>query len=299
MKSLMFITIVLSAFGLHASFEKDREQILGMAGCYSVRFQFAETFPRQAGYKIQAPHFSGGLEWVEVDVDQPGKIELQHLLIVAPKVVIKHWRQEWSYEDSERFAFKGDKRWVKESYSDKQISGAWEQNVLQVDDSPRYECQNQWSHTNTQSLWECTSWNPLPRREFSKRDDYNVLNRRNRHQLTSYGWVHEQDNEKVVAKEGVLQKVLTDEKGKNTYTKVDDNKCLDAQNWWKSRRDIWATVRQAWDQIHSEKDVMAFKKMDEPLWSELNTLSETALSTSSSSAVVKAQALEIIRKHLK
>ena len=39
---------------------------------------------------------------------------------------------------------------------------------------------------------------PLPRRESSVRDDYDVLIGHNRHTIVPSGWVHEEENYKVV-----------------------------------------------------------------------------------------------------
>lgn len=46
--------------------------------------------------------------------------------------------------------------------------------------------------------WENKTSSPLPRREYTKRDDYNVMLRGNRHEITDYGWMHEQDNDKMI-----------------------------------------------------------------------------------------------------
>lgn len=298
-KLLIILSVLISFEMTWASIDKDREQILGMAGCYEVRFQFTETFSRKPGYQLQSPYSSGALEWITVDVDKKDRVELQHLLVVGPGAVIKHWRQEWIYEDVNRKAFKGDMTWVSEDYSAKRIQGQWEQNVTQVDDSPRYECQAQWIHSGNNSFWECTSWNPLPRREFSTRNDYNVLNRRNRHQQTSYGWVHEQDNEKLVVKNNSILEILTEEKGKNSYTRVDDKKCSLAKVWWEERKKTWETIREAWDKIHSEYGTLTFRKLSSPLWKELGQLSEKANSEGWPASQLKDKAYFLIKTNLK
>lgn len=281
-----------------ASLEKDRNNILGMAGCYEVRFQFAETFPVEKGYTIKAPYFAGGLEYVDIDVDTQDRIELQHILIVGPNDVIKHWRQEWIYENPERFLYKGDAVWEKASYPSEEVANSWEQNVLQVDDSPRYECSAQWVYEAKSSYWECTSWNPLPRREFTKRKDYNVLKRRNRHELTSEGWVHEQDNEKIVAAKGQLVKILTEEKGKNIYKKVDDSRCSIAKTWWQERRSIWEAVRSAWDDVYAVNSVLKFKEAESPLWEELEKITEQAYKEKWAADRIKSTAKAKMNAHL-
>ncbi len=292
------LSVLTFNFNVHGSFDKQREQILNMAGCYEVQFQFAETFPRTSGYETKKPYFSGALEWVEVDVDKTDKIELQHLLLIGPGQVLKHWRQEWSFEDTERYRFLGDRKWVKESYNNQSYLNQWEQNVMQVDDSPRYECSAPFHYGPEGMFWECTSWNPLPRREFSTRSDYNVLNRRNRHQITRNGWVHEQDNEKIIAKDAQILKILAEEKGKNIYKKVNDSKCVVAKTWWQSRREIWSAVRLAWDAVRAQNTVLEFKKSKTPLWQELFALVEKASIESWSPEKVQSESLTQINSHL-
>jgi len=49
----------------------------------------------------------------------------------------------------------------------------------------------------------------LPRREYSKRSDYNVMMRGNHVEITDEGWLHEQDNEKVIRdKDLALEKAV-------------------------------------------------------------------------------------------
>ena len=49
-----------------------------------------------------------------------------------------------------------------------------------------------------EKLLESEADAPLPRREYTKRNDYNVLKRINRHEIKDFGWVHEQDNLKIL-----------------------------------------------------------------------------------------------------
>src|SRR3546814_18522530 len=63
---------------------------------------------------------------------------------------------------------------------------------------------------------------PLPLREYTSRDDYNVLIGINRHTITPNGWTHEQFNTKVLRKPDGSQVELAREFGLNDYQKVDD-----------------------------------------------------------------------------
>jgi hypothetical protein len=135
--------------------------------------------------------------------------------------------------------------------------------VYQVDDSPRYEGSSTWVHVDGKSYWENTANAPLPRREYTTRSDYNVTVRGNRHEVTNYGWLHDQDNTKVIREAGKDDVILAQEKGYNTYVKVDDSKCAAAAAWWKSNADKWALVRTKWDDVYGRnQDLTLEEKVD-------------------------------------
>src|SRR5690606_13219502 len=94
---------------------------------------------------------------------------------------------------------------------------------------------------------------PLPRREYTTRNDYNVTVRTNRHEIIEQGWIHDQDNDKVIRKSGEADVLLAQEKGLNIYTKVADSKCKAAQDWWEQNQSNWAKVRAKWDKVFSRK----------------------------------------------
>ena len=108
------------------------------------------------------------------------------------------------------------------AYQKKSRKGKWIQKVYQVDDSPRYEGIGTWIKADGKTYWESTTDAPLPEGSIAKRSDYNVLQRTNRHEIKDYGWVHEQDNKNF--KENV-DTIIAEEKGWNTYKRVDDKKC--------------------------------------------------------------------------
>ena len=279
--------------------ENDVENIRNMTGCYEVSFEFAETFPRTKGYVLQKPYSSKGLEWiVEIESPNTNEIRLQHILIVGPERALKHWRQSWTYEPRQIWHFLGDRKWTKDILSLEEVKNQWSQTVTQVDDSPRYSCLNSWSHSNKPSFWECQSWNPLPRREFSKRSDYNVLVRRNRHEITPYGWIHEQDNEKAIVSNETINSILVEEKGKNIYQKVDSVKCQVASRWWNKNKDAWSTINDVWDEISTTEHILHFKKKETPLWDDLFTLAQKAQLGQWTTKVIKQKAKGLIESHL-
>ncbi|WP_420320305.1 DUF6607 family protein [Flagellimonas sp.] len=238
--------------------KQDQTAIKSMCGCYEVGFNFAETFEysEDENYVPSKVKHDKALEWVQLVEDEPNKIVMQHLLIVgkpdSPRV-IKHWRQDWLFENTDLYTYNANNSWNYVSLSKEEVKGQWTQKVYQVDDSPRYEGSATWIHENDKSYWENAADAPLPRREYTKRDDYNVTLRNNRHVVTEEGWVHDQDNKKIIRKEGASDVVLAEEKGFNTYKKIDDSRCLVAQNWWNEYGEDWAMVRNKWDKVFAEK----------------------------------------------
>ncbi|MEM6317838.1 MAG: DUF6607 family protein [Bacteroidota bacterium] len=247
---------------------QDRKAILGMCGCYEVDFNFAETFnySKDENYKPSEVKHSGGLEWAQLVEDEDNKIVIQHILVAgSPEepYIIKHWRQDWVYENTDFYMFNHDRKWTFERKPKAEVVGQWTQKVFQVDDSPRYEGTGSWVHVDGKSYWESTTDAPLPRREYTKRADYNVTIRRNRQEITDKGWIHDQDNDKVVRKDGEEDFVLAQEKGMNYYNKVDDSKCKAAADWWQQHHGKWATVRQNWDAVFAKnQDLELAKKVE-------------------------------------
>ena len=244
--------------------EQDRASIKSMCGCYEVTFNFDETFEyvEDSTYVPSKTKIAQGLEWAQLVTDESKEISIQHLLIVGPPdqpYIVKHWRQDWQYENQDFYMFDHDNKWTYVQKPKAEVKGQWTQKVYQVDDSPRYQGAATWVHVDGKDYWENTTSAPLPRREYTQRSDYNVTVRNNRHEITDFGWVHDQDNEKVVRKEGEEDVVIAKEKGYNVYKKVDDSKCKAAQDWWKEHQDKWATVRSKWDNVFAKKENIALK----------------------------------------
>jgi hypothetical protein len=234
--------------------ERDRAAILAMHGEYIVDFAFDETVLLQAGYERAPAMRSGGDETVIVVEDasvdgRPAKIVLQHILVDAKsKHVTKHWRQDWTYEAATRFEFSDDQTWTVHAIQEALAEGTWTQCVYEVSDAPRYCGSGRWEHRNGISTWTSDlSWRPLPRREYTKRDDYNALSVVNRHTVTPNGWTHEQFNTKVLRKADGSQVEIAREFGFNDYQKSGDIDFEPAYAYWKATQDFWARVRTRWD----------------------------------------------------
>lgn len=274
---------IISANAQENKKQQDAKAIKSMCGCYEVKFNFAETFayPKDsASYKPSKVKHDRGLEWVELVEDKDNKIVMQHLLIVGKGEddIVKHWRQDWIYENTELYSFFKDRTWKYQKLSPKQVKGQWTQKVYQVDDSPRYEGSASWVYADGKTYWNNTTDAPLPRREHTIRDDYNVLKRRNIHEITSYGWLHEQDNDKLVRDDNGKDYLLAQEKGLDLYTKVDDSKCKQAQDWWKKNKLVWEKVRAKWDAVFAKDKDLSLQKAvnNKPLYSHLFDLKPTA-----------------------
>lgn len=232
--------------GGEPTFDLDRQAILGMLGEYQVGFHFQETVALAPGYAIKPAKDSGGFEVVILVEDSGRKIVLQHLLVSEGGHVTKHWRQDWTFEATERFEFSADQTWTHVPLAPEVTRGAWTQCVFEVSDAPRYCGTGTWNHRDGNPTWTSDrTWRPLPRREYTTRSDYNAINAENRHTLTPTGWTHEQDNSKVVRSAGE-SRVLTREFGFNDYQRITGHDFAPAYAYWKKTQAYWTRVRAAW-----------------------------------------------------
>ena len=270
---ILFLIIPLS-LSANKKKKKDIEAIKGMCGCMDIKFEFAETVSPDKEYNFYKNYLSGGRELAFVIEETSNKLVIQHLLVVLDTMIIKHWRQDWIYEGDEMYLYDKDQKWIKKKLSKEERKGKWIQKVYQVDDSPRYEGIGTWVMVDGKTYWESTTDAPLPRREYSKRSDYNVLQRGNRHEIKDFGWIHEQDNVKILRdKEDII---IAQEKGWNTYRKTDDIKCQAAFDWWRENKNYWKHVRASWDQHFNKKNSISLRKQvnNRPMFSEFFELGD-------------------------
>ena len=271
--NFIIILMLVLPIILNAQKKQDIEAIKEMCGCFEIDFKFSETFQysNDSNYSKSKNYNAKALEYAKLIKDEKGHISIQHLLVMGD-YVIKHWRQDWIYQNKDLLKYNGNNNWKYISKNKKDVKGQWTQKVFQVDDSPRYEGSATWVHVDGKSYWENSSYAPLPRREYTKRDDYNVMIRGNRHEITKYGWVHDQDNFKVVKdSESNSEVIIASEKGLNTYTRVDESKCKEAINWWDENNEKWSLVLEKWNSIYSKKDDISLRRSVEnkPLFSFL------------------------------
>ncbi|MFZ5635322.1 MAG: DUF6607 family protein [Pseudomonadota bacterium] len=244
---------------------EDRTAILAMQGEYQVDFDFSETVVLKAGYERKPAKHSGANEVVIVVEDSPQRIVLQHILVSDDgKHVTKHWRQDWRFEAPSRFEFSVDQTWTVRTLPPSQTQGAWTQCVYEVSDAPRYCGTGRWNHRYGVSTWTSDrTWRPLPRREYTTRSDYNVVDAINRHVITPEGWAHEQDNTKTVRDaSGQPTGVIVREVGFNDYRKTTAFDFGPAYRYWERTSVFWAKVRARWDDALARGGLRLNTKVD-------------------------------------
>lgn len=227
-------------------YDCDRRAILAMQGGYQVQFNFDETVVLKPGYERRKPKRSAGFETVILVEDTGNRISLQHILVMGGGTVTKHWRQDWIFESPMYWVYVGDQRYEQKKQNIK-IPGTWTQLVYEVNDAPRYSGIGKWNHMSGVSTWTSDrSWRPLPRREYTTRNDYQLLNTEHRHTIGPQGWAHEQDSIKVMRTDG-RDTALVREFGFNDYRRIKGYDFGPALAYWKSTADFWSVVRARWN----------------------------------------------------
>ena len=252
--------------------EKDRLAILSMQGHYRVYFDFMETMGFVEGYSPPRPYQSWGTEFVIVVEEEEDFISLQHIMVMyfqskessEPVLhVMKHWRQDWQYQDAEIHSFIGNNTWSKVKVPWNDRKGNWSQSVYHVDDSPRYQSYGIWTHSQDFSSWTSNeTWRPIPRRESSIRNDYDAIVGINIQTITPDGWVHEQNNRKVAS--GKEQIVRAKEIGLARYQRIVGFDWGPGVEFWKKTGRFWQIVRDGWDsKLAASNNLRLFPKVDE------------------------------------
>lgn len=251
--------------------ERDRSAIRAMAGTYRVTFDFLEIVPFTAQQERKAPYQSWGTEKVYVDGDDGNRISLVHILemrivqkdgSISEPFVTKHWRQDWEYEPKYLVEYRGHDRWERRKLSAAESKGQWAQTVYQVDESPRYASVGRWQHADNFSTWlSGETWRPLPRREWSVRDDYEVLIGTNRHTIEPAGWVQEENNLKAALVDGkaAVDSYKAREYGVARYERIRDADFEEADKYFQSTRAFWDQVRDDWSAVFAKQGAVQLK----------------------------------------
>lgn len=253
--AVLFAIIVV--FSARAQKGTDKQSVNKLCGCFDVTFKYAETFSPDPGYKYHdRSETNAGVELaLPIEVSDT-KIVIQHLLVITDSVIVKHWKEEWTYENPILWIYKGDKTWVKDTLPADQVKGKWTQTVWEVSEEPRYQGYSQFVNLDRKIIWQNTTDAPLPRREYSVRSDYNILRRTNRLNITDSGYIHEQDNEKIV-RTGETDHLLTQEKGLNIYKRISNNECVSAKGYWEKNKAFWNKVSKIWAEYFNTQSIVS------------------------------------------
>jgi hypothetical protein len=265
--------LTLQADGLSDK-ARDRLAIISMAGDYRTSFDFIETMGFMPNYKPPKPYQSWGTERVYLIEDSEDFISLQHILVmrfesdegeISEPMVVKHWRQDWRYEDTATHDYQGHGVYERHNHREEDIRGYWTQTVYQVDDSPRYEAMGKWHHRTGLSEWQSTEKRrPLPRREFSVRNDYQVLLGRHRITVTYSGWIQEEDSLKLALKTNNEQAetgaMLAREAGISRYERITGYNFDAGDVYWEKTESFWRDVRTYWSQVYESSQTFEVKK---------------------------------------
>lgn len=301
----------LRAEGISA-YERDRRAILAMAGTYRVTFDFLEVVPFTVQDKPVAPYQSWGTEKIYVDSDDGKSISLVHILemrivkkdgSISEPMVTKHWRQDWQYEPSHIVEYRGREQWQRRKVKASQVKGAWLQTVYQVDESPRYASVGRWEHSASFSTWlSGETWRPLPRREWSVRDDYQVLVGTNRHTVAPTGWVQEENNLKTVLTDARAvdpsKPYVAREYGVARYERIRDTSFALADEYYGKTKQFWDQVRNEWSQVFGKQGEVTLKGpvdklgLFHPLFAQADAIAEKGAAASEQNATVIRDALE-------
>ena len=217
-------------------------------------------------------------------------------------MVVKHWRQDWRYEQRDLHTYRGHQAWERDRRSKREVRGQWTQSVYQVDDSPRYMASGSWEHYANYSSWTSEeTWRPLPRREFSVRDDYHVLVGTNRHTISPTGWVQEEHNLKVVLNEaGERTAVLARENGLARYERIANYDWSAGNEYWSRTGPFWAEVRGYWDTLFEDRQRVEVSKSagGKPLFMAMFELADSTTAADFDRAVARRRLEEAMTPYL-
>ena len=97
------------------------------------------------------------------------------------------------------------------------------------------------------------TYRPLPRREHTKRSDYDVISGTNTHVVGANGWLHEQANTKLDLDEKG-NRAIARETGLNTYLRDDQFNFAPAEKFWAGYREFSNLVASVWQEVLNRED---------------------------------------------
>ncbi len=266
--------------------DKDAIAIQTLAGQFKANFEFLETINLIPTNSLDTPYKSWGTEFIQIIKKTDSHLSLQHIMVmkyVDPKTnkemgpfVMKHWRQDWTWEGTTCLTYLGKNKWSNQKLKPSETKGKWVWHVYQVDDSPRYCGVGSWNHFESASVFTTDYMQrPLPRRERTIRKDYDVLLGMDTIITTPNSWYHEQKSfkqKKKFATPDISQgPFLAREIGHNTYSRIKDYDFSLGKSYWKKTEPFWKDVKEAWSSIITSTGIFGFetKSNGEYLFSKL------------------------------
>ena len=76
--------------------------------------------------KIKKLYKARALEWGQLILDEKNKISIKHLLMVGGKQfpVVKHWRQDWIYQNTDLYLYDKNDKWSYISLNKKMLKAS-------------------------------------------------------------------------------------------------------------------------------------------------------------------------------
>ena len=111
-----------------------------MCGCFEVSFNFNETVKlnNRENYTPSDDYQTTPVYELAIPIKKnKNEISIQHILQVGDenfRSIIKHWRQDWIYQNKDLYLYDKDNNWTYKNLSRSDVKGQWTQKVFQVDD---------------------------------------------------------------------------------------------------------------------------------------------------------------------
>lgn len=284
MRLLLSVFVLFYAVAAQAEtqFERGRNAIQKMAGCYLVDFSYTETEGLKPGYERDKRVYDVNSnktvkEWIYVDEVTPTRLRVQHVMFVADTdgtpiygSELKHTGEDWEFNAPFLYDFTSPQHWV---VKDLPANESWTRRVTNLDDGLRYQCAAPWEMEKAVPEWSCSSYAPIPGRETRDmgRKDYQALDRATRLMVYGPSFLERQANVKVIH-DASGKTPLAKEVGKNWYVRLPDSECEHAVEFMAPRRSFWNLMRDTWDEVFAER--VAFTEKAVPGKSRFGMINE-------------------------
>ena len=266
--------------------EADHAAVLALAGTFAVSYRHTESTTLSPGRALAEPYLAEARECVRVVDRGPGRVSLQHLLLIGDEpLVVKHWREDWEYAATQRLVFDGPVpgggRWSMQAVTP--TSGQWTRTVYAADDAPGYAAVGRWTHRGGVSEWEADAPAAAPAARHTLdgaarpgevanwgrvQDEVVVV----QHGTVVGGWTREE----TVVKLNAAGTPLAREHGVVRYVRRGAGDPPAVVKYWRRVGGFWAAVRTGWAQrlTAGTSHVVHDRLADGPRWRAIFALAE-------------------------